>query len=144
VRTELRAVLLAAAAVVIGGGEALAQAPVTSAADTAMVYEREVFRYQRGGRVDPFRSLLTGADLGIRTEDLTLLGVIYHPDPSQSVAVLAQRGEERRLRARVGERLGSVRIVAIHQRSIDVVVEEFGLARRERLEISPTQERPAQ
>jgi hypothetical protein len=142
VSTKLRVAILVAAGVACGAGDLAAQG--VSAADTALVYDREIFRYQRGGRPDPFRSLLTGAELGIRTEDLTLLGVIYHPDPSQSVAVLAQRGEERRLRARVGERLGSVRVVAIHQRSIDVVVEEFGLARRERLEIRPTQERPAQ
>ena len=103
--------------------------------DTALIYEREVFRYERGGRPDPFRSLLTNADLGVRVEDLTLLGVIWHPDPSQSVAVLAQRGAERRLRARVGDRLGSIRILAIHQRSLDVVVEEFGVSRRETLEI---------
>jgi hypothetical protein len=112
--------------------------------DTVLVYDREVFRYDRGGRPDPFRSLLTNEELGVRTEDLTLLGVIFHPDPSQSVAVLARRGADRRIRARVGERLGSVRVVAINQRSIDVVVEEFGLARRERLEISPSHERPAQ
>lgn len=105
------------------------------ATDSALVFEREVFRYDRGGRPDPFRSLLTDAELGVRTEDLTLLGVVWHPDPSQSVAVLSQRGAQRRLRARVGDRLGSIRILAIHQRSIDVVVEEFGVARRETLEI---------
>jgi len=120
------------------------QAAAQVAGDTVLIYDREIFRYDRSGRPDPFRSLLTNAELGVRTEDLTLLGVIYHPDPSQSVAVLAQRGVDRRFRARVGERLGSVRIVAINQRSIDVVVEEFGLARRERLEISQTHERPAQ
>ncbi|CAN5630393.1 hypothetical protein BH23GEM8_BH23GEM8_20570 [soil metagenome] len=134
------ACLAAAVAAPFAAGEAVGQI----ATDTVLVYDREVFRYDRGGRPDPFRSLLTNEELGIRTEDLTLVGVIFHPDPSQSVAVLARRGVDRRLRARVGERLGSVRVVAINQRSIDVVVEEFGLARRERLEISPSQERPAQ
>ncbi|MBA2670903.1 MAG: hypothetical protein H0U67_11070 [Gemmatimonadetes bacterium] len=134
------ACLAAVIAAPFAAGEAVGQV----GRDTVLVYDREVFRYDRGGRPDPFRSLLTNEDLGIRTEDLTLLGVIFHPDPSQSVAVLARRGVDRRLRARVGERLGSVRVVGINQRSIDVVVEEFGLARRERLEISPSQERPAQ
>jgi len=120
------------------------QAAAQVAGDTVLVYDREIFRYDRSGRPDPFRSLLTNSELGVRTEDLSLLGVIFHPNPSQSVAVLAQRGVERRFRVRVGERLGSVRIVAINQRSIDVIVEEFGLARRERLEISTTHERPAQ
>jgi hypothetical protein len=108
---------------------------VEVAADSALIYEREVFQYQRGGRPDPFRSLLTNAELGVRTEDLTLVGVISHPDPRQSVAVLSQRGSDRRVRARIGDRLGSIRIVAIHPRRIDVVVEEFGVARRETLEI---------
>jgi hypothetical protein len=137
VRNKLPLAILAATTALLGAGEAMAQA----APDSSLVYEREVFSYERGGRSDPFRSLLTNAELGIRPEDLTLLGVIHHPDPSQSVAVLSQRGEERRLRARVGQRLGSIRVVAIHQRSIDVVVEEFGLARRERLEISTSHER---
>lgn len=29
------------------------------------VYRREVFRYQAGGRPDPFRPLLTGEDMGV-------------------------------------------------------------------------------
>jgi hypothetical protein len=135
---------VACLAAVVAGPLAAGEAVGQVGRDTVLVYDREVFRYDRGGRPDPFRSLLTNEELGIRTEDLTLLGVIFHPDPSQSVAVLARRGVDRRLRARVGERLGSVRVVGINQRSIDVVVEEFGLARRERLEISPSQERPAQ
>jgi hypothetical protein len=141
VRNNLWVACLAA---VVSAPFAAGEAAGQVGTDTVLVYDREVFRYDRGGRPDPFRSLLTNEELGIRTEDLTLLGVIFHPDPSQSVAVLARRGVDRRIRARVGERMGSVRVVAINQRSIDVVVEEFGLARRERLEISPSQERPAQ
>lgn len=99
--------------------------------DTLVVYRREVFTYPRAGRPDPFRSLLGSAELGVRFEDLTLRGVVFHPDPSRSVAVLEQRGNERRIRARVGDRIGGLRILAIHERSVDVLIEEFGVARRE-------------
>lgn len=103
------------------------------------IYRREVFSYERAGRTDPFRSLLNSAALGLRFEDLTLQGIMYHPDPSRSVVVLGQRGSERRLRARVGERIGAVRILAIGPRSVEVVIEEFGVARRESMQLKSVQ-----
>lgn len=111
--------------------------------DADLLYEREVFEYPRAGRPDPFRSLLGDAELGVRVEDLTLRGVVYHSDPSQSVAVLTQAGSDRRIRARVGERVGSIRIVAIQPDQVDIVVEELGVARRETLRIvRPEGDRP--
>lgn len=104
-------------------------------ADTTVVYEREVFTYTSAGRPDPFRSLLNDAELGIRLEDLTLRGIVHHRDPSQSVAVLTQAGSDRRIRARVGERFGALRILAIYPDRVDLVVEELGVARRETLRI---------
>jgi hypothetical protein len=112
-------------------GSASAQA----AADTAIVYEREVFEYSRAGRPDPFRSLLDDAELGVRLEDLSLQGVMYDADVSQSVAVLARVGSERPLRVRVGDRVGGIRILSISQRSVQVLIEEFGVARRGTLEL---------
>jgi hypothetical protein len=108
----------------------------------SITYEREVFEYSRNGRPDPFRSLVRDDDLGVRIEDLELRGIVYHSDPSQSVAVLTQRDSDRRIHARIGERVGSVRIVAIRSETVDVVVEELGVARREtlRMERSPTGE----
>jgi hypothetical protein len=103
--------------------------------DTATVYRREVFDYARGGRTDPFRSLLNTAELGIRFEDLSLRGVIYNPDPRLSVAVFWEAGAERRIRARVGERVGGIKILAIHPRRVDLLIEEFGVARRESLDL---------
>lgn len=100
-----------------------------------VIYEREVFQYTASGRPDPFRSLLNDAELGIRVEDLTLRGIVYHSDPSQSVAVLTQVGSDRRIRARVGERVGSLRILAIYPDRVEIVVEELGVARRETLRI---------
>ena len=117
--------------------EAQSRSRARPRADTVTVYEREVFEYSRDGRPDPFRSLLQSADLGIRIEDLSLAGVVYHEDPARSVAILVQTGATRRIRARVGERVGAVRIAAIRPRSVDVIIEELGVARRETLELRP-------
>lgn len=103
--------------------------------DTVTIYRREVFSYPRAGRPDPFRSLLNSAELGLRFEDLSLQGIMYHPDPARSVVVMAQRGSSRRIQARVGERIGAVRILAIGPRTVEVVIEEFGVARRETMEL---------
>lgn len=124
------AILLAA--LPVGPGTLVAQ----PSADTVTIYQREVFTYERAGRPDPFRSLLNSADLGVRFEDLSLQGIMYHPNPARSVAVLSQRGSTRRIRAKVGDRIGTTRIVAIGPRAVEVVIEEFGVARRERLELT--------
>jgi hypothetical protein len=123
--------LAAAAAVVATPGAADAQA----LGDTAVVYEREVFEYSRAGRVDPFRSLLDDAELGVRLEDLTLQGVMYDADASQSVAVLSRAGSTRPLRVRVGDRIGGIRVLTIGQRRVELLIEEFGVARRGTLEL---------
>jgi hypothetical protein len=106
----------------------------TIAEDTIqLVFEREVFAYPSHARRNPFRPL-TGADVGPRFEQLSLLGVIVSPDPGGSVALLgvagAQQGRSATHRVRVGERLGNVRVLAIRPREIDVEVEEFGLTER--------------
>ena len=112
------------------------RAPTASRGDSMIVYRREVFHYSAMGRPDPFRSLLGSADLGVRVEDLSLRGVVYHPDPSRSVAMLVREGAERPVRARVGDRIGGIRIMTIRPNSIDVLVEELGVARRETLRIT--------
>ena len=111
-------------------------APRVSQGDSMVVYNREVFRYSGVGRPDPFRSLMGSADLGVRVEDLALRGVVYHPDPTRSVAVLAREGAERPIRSHVGDRIGGIRVLTIRPNSIDVLVEEFGIARRETLQIT--------
>ena len=113
-----------------------ARTPAASRGDSMIVYRREVFRYQAVGRPDPFRSLLGSADLGVRVEDLALRGVVYHPDPARSVAMLTREGAERPIRARVGDRIGGIRILTIRPNSIDVLGEELGVARRETLQIT--------
>jgi hypothetical protein len=127
-----KSLLLLAAALVAGlpAGAAAQLAP-----DTSLTYRREVFEYRRAGRPDPFRSLLRGTDLGVRPEDLTLMGVVYSSDPRRSVAVLTRRGADRPIRARVGDRIGGIQIVGIGARSVDILVEEFGVARRSTIEL---------
>ena len=103
--------------------------------DSTIQYHRERFEYSRDGRPDPFRSLLQDPQLGMRLEDLSLVGVLHDADPARSVAILAQAGSNRRMRVRIGERVGSVRVLAIGPESVDVLVEEFGVTRREQLEL---------
>ena len=127
----------AAGMLLLSPAGASAQAPAD--ADSSLVYQREVFHYGRGGRPDPFRSLLNSEEFGYRIEDMSLTGVMYNANPSRSVAVLSQNGASRRIRVRVGDRLGGIRIVSIRPRSVDVLIEEFGVARRETLELKPAQ-----
>lgn len=118
----------------------LGTAPLSaqSPRDSVVQYQREVFEYSREARPDPFRSLLQDPQLGLRLEDLSLVGVLHDGDPSRSVAILAQVGSTRRLRVRIGERIGSVRVLAIGTNTVDVLVEEFGVTRRNTLELKTT------
>ncbi|HYH83211.1 MAG TPA: hypothetical protein VEX86_25670 [Longimicrobium sp.] len=93
------------------------------------VYRREVFRYQRGGRPDPFTPLLTAAELGFRVEDLRLTSIIYSPDGARSIAVFAEGDSARRYRLHQGQRLGTMTVVRIWPQRVDVRVDEFGGSR---------------
>lgn len=111
--------------------------------DPPLVYRREVFQYPRGARPDPFRSLLSAEELGYRFEDMRLTGVIYSPNSRVSVAVLTEAVSKKRFRLRVGERIGGITVAAIYPKRVDVVVNEFGVVRRETLQLrrpDPVQE----
>jgi hypothetical protein len=134
--TMCRGLLLGAGlmlVVVLAAPAAHAQERAERTASREIIYQREVYQYSRGTRPDPFRSPLVNADIGIRSSDLALRGIVYNSDPRQSVAVLVEKATDRRIRARVGERIGGLRVVAIHPRRVDLVVEELGVARRESL-----------
>lgn len=144
-RAQSSAVLLAAA--LACAAPAAAQAPqgaaagpaaaadATSAvtADPATIYRREVFVYDRRGRPDPFRPLVSIGELGIRLEDLQLRGIVYNADPRRSVAVFTHADTAQSLRMRVGQRFGNVTVAAIQPRRVDVRVDEFGTSRMESL-----------
>jgi hypothetical protein len=113
-----------------------AQTAAPPGEESGLDYRRESFRYPGASRPDPFRPLVGNVEVGVRLEDLTLRGVIYHPDPGRSVAVIARSGEDRPLRAVVGDRIGGIRLVAIRPGAVDLLVEELGIARRETLTLS--------
>ena len=116
--------------------------PAGAAAPTGVeVYRREVCAYQRGGRPDPFQPLLTAADLGFRVEDLRLTGIVYSPNPSQSVAVVAEADSARRYRLKVGQRLGSMTVLRIYPQRVDVRVDEFGSSRMETIQVRRAERR---
>jgi len=93
------------------------------------VYRREVFRYLRGGRPDPFSPLLTAAELGFRVEDLRLTSIIFSPDGRRSIAVFAEGDSARRYRLHQGQRLGTMTVLRIWPQRVDVRVDEFGGSR---------------
>jgi hypothetical protein len=108
------------------------------AVQTRVIYRREVFEYSRGGRVDPFRSLLGSVDLGVRPEDLALRVILANDDPRESVAIFTQSGANRRVSVRTGDRIGGMTVVAIHPRRVDVVIDDFGVPRRESFYVKKT------
>lgn len=102
------------------------------------VYRREVFRYQTGGRPDPFRPLLDGEDMGVRAQDLQLVGIIHSSNPRASVAVFTLPNDDQRVRLRVGQRLGTVTVVSIQPRRVDLREDALGVSRAYTLELQRT------
>lgn len=127
---SVAAVLAAAALGSVAVAQSVASGP--SGSDEA-VYEREIFRYPRSGRPDPFRSLLGAVETGVRAENLNLRGIVYSSDAGASFAVVTEGGSNRAMRLRVGQRLGNVQVVAIHPRRVDLVIQDLRGARRESL-----------
>jgi hypothetical protein len=125
--------LTGSALLVVGALSAAAPAAAQERGSAEIMYRREVFQYQRTVRPDPFRTLLGSVDLSVRFENLVLRGIVYNSDPRESVAILVDSGSNRRVRARVGERIGAITVLAIHPRRVDLVIEDFGVPRRESL-----------
>lgn len=122
-------------------------APPAQQAQTELVFEREVFRYPSFERRNPFRPLVA-SDQGPRFEQLRLMGIIHASDPSESVATLGtstvtvspdgatvtvQPGEAWYLK--VGQSIGNIRVVEIHEQRVVVEVEEFGLTERHTMQL---------
>jgi hypothetical protein len=155
-RASERTLFAAAAALLLAaplGAQAAPARPAANAAEPgaqaapalpeADVYRREVFRYQAGGRPDPFRPLLTGDDMGVRVQDLRLVGIIASTNPRTSVAVFTLPTDSTRLRLRVGQRLGAVTVVAIHPRRVDLREDALGVSRTYSLELQRGARPPA-
>ncbi len=122
-----------------------------AAAETELVFEREVFQYPEFTRRNPFIPLDTDSE-GPRFDQLSLIGVMYSAeDPASSVAVVSTGGVTFQddgtmspvagdaFYLKVGQRLGNVIVVQILREQVIVDVEEFGLTDRRTLEIQSRQ-----
>jgi hypothetical protein len=119
--------LIAAPQAVVGQQATAPERPDIARIEPASYHDR--------GRRDPFVPLTSGADPGEgpRFETLRLTG-IFLGSPSHSLVVLEdpmRRGHF----ARVGEKIGNARLLAIHSKSADFEVDDYGSVRRESLRL---------
>ena len=113
-------------------------AGATSLISAGAAFERETFMYDRGGRRDPFVSLMgAGGDLRPLLSDLRLVAVAYDASGRNSVAVLHDLStkDKAQYRVRVGQTLGRMRVSSISPRAVVFTIEEFGYSRQETLAI---------
>ncbi|HUF77037.1 MAG TPA: hypothetical protein VMM35_12205 [Longimicrobiales bacterium] len=106
-----------------------------------LVFEREVFQYPAFQRRNPFMPL-EGAQGGVRFEQLSLIGIMYSPDPTASVAIMSTGGVTVNAdgttapvagdayNVKVGQTIGNTTIREIQRDRVIVDVTEFGLTDR--------------
>lgn len=121
-------VLLMTAPQAVAGQQAIAP-------DGPDIVRIEPASYHDHGRRDPFVPLTSGADPGEgpRFETLRLTG-IFLGSPGNSLVVLEdpmRRGHF----ARVGEKIGNARLLAIHSESADFEVDDYASVRPESLRL---------
>jgi hypothetical protein len=106
-------------------------------ADTAEgVFEREIFRYERAGRRDPFVSLMENGELRPLITEIRVTGIVFDESGRSSVAVLRDVGTTEQYRVRIGSSLGRMRVARIDRKSVTFTIEEFGFSRQETLQLS--------
>lgn len=113
----------------------------SAAGSTAVVpsggsaFERETYYYDRGGRRDPFVSLMSTSELRPLISDLLLVAVAYDANGRNSVAVLHDLStkDKEQYRIRVGQSVGRMRVANITPRAVVFTIEEFGYSRQETL-----------
>ena len=117
------------------------QPPPGRPQEPELVFEREIFQYPAFQRRNPFVPL-EGAEGGIRFEQLSLIGIMYSPDPTASVAILSTGGvtvaedgttapvEGDAYNVKVGQTIGNTTIREIQRDRVIVDVTEFGLTDR--------------
>lgn len=103
---------------------------------TEITIQREVFDYDRSGRRDPYKSLMSSSDVRPLLSDLRLTAVAFDPDGNNSVAILRDSYSKQQYRIRVGQQLGRLRVAAIHQKTVQFSIEEFGFNRQETLALA--------
>ena len=109
--------------------------------------EREVFTYVVAGRRDPFLAPSPPVTAAARFHGVRLLGIISHHDPRRSIALIRVHEEEQSgadgvgsgpgsnggesHRARIGDRIGNLRIMAIGTQQVVVALDgPAGTSRR--------------
>lgn len=108
-----------------------------------LVFQREIFEYPSFTRRNPFEPLVGPGGGGPRFEQLSLIGIMYSPDPGVSVAVLSTGGVQvnadgtmapidgEAYSLHVGESIGNTTIVEIRRDAVVVDVEVFDSIERE-------------
>jgi hypothetical protein len=105
-------------------------------------FEREIFRYDRSGRRDPFVSLMASGDLRPVITDLRVIGILYDAAGRNSTAILRDLSTKEQYRVRMGQSLGRIRVARIDPKSVTFTIEEFGFSRQETLPLGdPNKER---
>lgn len=114
---------------------AAAPANAQAATGASITIDRELYNYERGGRRDPFSSLLQSDDLKPAVSDLKLIGVVLDPRGRNSIAVMRDLSTKELYRVRPGQSVGRLRVTQITQRSVTFLIEEFGVTRQETLSL---------
>ncbi|HSA56410.1 MAG TPA: hypothetical protein VLE53_11955 [Gemmatimonadaceae bacterium] len=119
-----------------GAARPATQSAAGRAETSAAAFEREIYRYERAGRRDPFVSLMENGDLRPLITELRVTGIVFDESGRSSVAVLRDLGTQEQYRVRVGTSLGRMRVARIDRKSVTFTIEEFGFSRQETLELS--------
>lgn len=112
------------------------QSAAGATAETANTFEREIYRYERAGRRDPFVSLMDNGDLRPLITELRVTGIVFDESGRTSVAVLRDLTTKEQYRVRIGSSLGRMRVARIDRKTVTFTIEEFGFSRQETLELS--------
>ncbi len=92
---------------------------------------REVYSWNGTAR-DPFRALVTLQQSGPELADVVLTSVIYQPsDPSRSIAVFRENGNNDRHTVRQGDRIGRLYVASIEPGMATLTMNDFGTVRRQ-------------
>jgi hypothetical protein len=98
-------------------------------------FRRETFAYDRGGRRDPFVSLMTSGEIRPLINDIRLVGVVAGVGGHNSVAMLRDLVTDEQYRVKVGQTLGRMRVSRIEPKKIVFMLEEFGFSRQAELSL---------
>jgi hypothetical protein len=92
---------------------------------------RETYDWRGGGR-DPFRPLVIEEVGGPEMVDLILTSVVYQAsNPSRSIAIFRDTGNNRRYTVSPGERIGRLYVVSIGEGTARLRMNDFGTVREQ-------------